>query len=89
MPGEVVPLRPSADAKAETKRKELLLKWRNDIAEKVLKAVREDVALQFLDNVDDEEGAALDLQGEFDPIVDEKTGAHLSDAVAAFAEEIK
>jgi hypothetical protein len=78
MAGEVVPLKqPSADADKETKRKERLLKWRNDITERVLKAVREDIALQFLDSVDDEE--SLDLKGEFNPIVDEKTGDRLTD----------
>ena len=88
MAGEVVPLKqPSADADKETKRKQRLLKWRNDITERVLEAVREDIALQFLDSVDDEE--SLDLKGEFNPIVDEKTGDRLTDAVAEFAEEIK
>jgi len=58
--GKVLPFKPEKDD--ETKRKERLLKWRNDIAEKVLKAVREDAALHFLDHVDDEEGAALDSE---------------------------
>ena len=96
MAGEVVPLKPSANADAatkkkdkETKDKERLLKWRSELADKVLKAVREDAALHFFDNVDDEEGAAVDLKGEFNPIVDEKTGARLTDAIAEFAEEIK
>ena len=87
MAGEVVPLKPKVDD--ETKRKQRLLEWRNSLAEKVLKAVREDAALHFLDNVDDEEGAAFDLKGEFNPIVDEKTGARLTDAIMEFAEEIK
>jgi uncharacterized protein (DUF927 family) len=73
----------------ENERKKRLLEWREKYAEKVLKLVHEDVALHFLDNVDDEENTDLDLKGEFDPIVDEKTGARLSDAIAEFAEEIK
>ena len=51
--------------------------------------MRWDAALHFLDNVDDEEGAAFDLKGEFNPIVDEKTGARLTDAIIEFAEEIE
>jgi putative DNA primase/helicase len=90
MAGEVVPLKVSADAKAESDLKARLLKWRDELAEQVLKAVREDAALMFLDNVDDEEEAgAFDLKGDYDPIVDQKTGARLSDAIAEFAEEIK
>ena len=94
MAGEVVPLKPaeqkpSANAKAETKLKERLLKWAEDIAGKVIQAAFEDTALHFLDNVDDEESNALDLKGEYDPIVDQKTGARLSEAIAEFAEEIK
>ena len=87
MAGEVVPLKVSANADQETKAKEHLLKWRSDLADKVIKAVCADVALHFLDNVDDEESSALDLKGDYDPIVDEKTGARLSDAIAEFAEE--
>ena len=43
MAGEVVPLKPKVDD--ETRRKQRLLEWRNSLAEKVLKAVREDAAL--------------------------------------------
>ena len=88
MAGEIVPLM-SAKADQETKEKERLLDWRNDIADKVIKAAREDAALHFLDRVDDEEASALDLKGDYDPIIDDKTGARLSDAIAEFAEEIK
>ena len=35
MPGEVVPLKPAVQD-AETKLKQRLLKWRNDIADKVI-----------------------------------------------------
>jgi hypothetical protein len=75
----------------ENERKERLAKWRNEQASTVLKIVREDAGLRFLDSdsVDDEEDAALDLHGEYDPVVNSKTGAHLSDAIAEFAEEIK
>ena len=86
MPGEVVPLKVAAERDAETKLKERLLEWRNDIADKVIQAVHEDMALHFLDDVDDEEGSALDLRGDYDPIIDQKTGARLSDAIADFAE---
>ena len=94
MAGEAVPQKPaeqkpSANAKAETKLKERLLKWAEDIAGKVIQAAFEDTALHFLDNVDDEESNALDLKGEYDPIVDQKTGARLSEAIVEFAEEIK
>ena len=51
--------------------------------------MHEDTALHFLDDVDDEEASALDLRGDYDPIIDQKTGARLSDAIAGFAEEIK
>jgi hypothetical protein len=93
MAGEVVPLKaeqkPSADAKAETALKTAMLHWAEDIAGKVIKAVSEDITLHFLDNVDDEESSLFDLQDDYDPIVDQKTGARLSDAIAEFAEEIK
>jgi hypothetical protein len=90
MAGEVVPLkRVSADGKAESDFKARLLKWRDELAEQVLRAVGEDAALHFLDDVDDEEAASFDLKGEFNPIVDKKTGARLSDAIAEFAEETK
>jgi uncharacterized protein (DUF927 family) len=89
MAGEVVPLKKvSADAKTESDLKARLLKWRDELAEQVLKAVREDAAVHFLDSVDDEETGAFDLKGEFNPIVDQKTGARLSDVIAEFAEEI-
>jgi Domain of unknown function (DUF927) len=87
MSGEVVPLKPSADAETDLKKR--LLKWRDELAEQVLRAVREDAALHFLDTVDDEEEtSSFDLRGAYDPIVDPKTAARLSDAIADFAEEI-
>lgn len=87
MSGEVVPLKPSTDAEADVKKR--LLKWRDELAEQVLQAVRTDAALHFLDNVDDdEETSTFDLRGAYDPIVVSKTGARLSDAIADFAEEI-
>ena len=85
MSGEVVPLKPSTDAETDLKKR--LLKWRVELAEQVLRAVREDAALHFLDNVDDEEETStFDLRGAYDPIVDSKTGARLSDAIGDFAE---
>jgi hypothetical protein len=71
MASEVVPLKTAtadakaADAKAESDLKARLLKWRDELAEQVLRAVREDAALHFLDNVDDEEeSGAFDLRGK-------------------------
>ena len=88
MAGEVVPLKPSANADKETKAKERLLRWRSELADKVIEAARADVALHFLDTVDDEESSALDLNGDYDPIVDAKTGMRLTDAITEFSEEI-
>jgi uncharacterized protein (DUF927 family) len=91
MPGEVVALKPAAEriAGEETKRKRLMLEWANNIADGVIKAALGDAALHFLDDVDDEEHVSLDLKGEFDPIVDEKTGARLSDTIEEFSEKIQ
>ena len=86
--GKVVPLKkPSSAKNEETRHKERLLKWRSELADKVLEAVRADVALHFLDHVDDEESSALDLRDDYNPIIDAKTGTRLSDAIAEFAEE--
>jgi hypothetical protein len=76
-------------ADKETAQKRTLLDWADAIADKVIKAALEDAALRFLDDIDDEELGSLDLKGEYDPIVLEKTGARLSDVIEQFAEEIK
>jgi len=94
MAGQVVHLKNAKSteqiADEETKRKEEMLKWADDIAGKVIAAAREDAGLPFLDNIDDEALGSLDLNGqEYDPIVDEKTGARLSDAIEEFAEKLQ
>ena len=92
MAGEVVSLKPPAEqiADEETKRKAAMLAWADDVASKVIAAALVDAALRFLDDTDDEEVASLDLKGqEYDPIVDEKTGARLSEAIAEFAEKLE
>ena len=67
-----------------------MLRWADDIASKVIAAAREDAGLPFLDDLNDEELGSLDLNGqEYDPIVDEKTGARLSDAIEEFAEKLR
>lgn len=77
-----------AGEQAEKRRKleERVLKWLDDITDKVIKVTLADVALRFQDRVDDEELA--DLKGPYDPIVDEATGLRLSDAVDKFLHEI-
>jgi hypothetical protein len=94
MEGQVVHLRTPKSAEEiadeETKLKEKMLKWVDDIAGKVIAAAREDAGLPFLDNTSDEALGSLDLNGqEYDPIVDEKTGARLSDAIEEFAEKLQ
>jgi hypothetical protein len=84
MTGDVVPFKPTTDD--ETKEKARLLAWLDDIATKVITAVKEDAALQLHDRVDDEE---VDLKGKYDPIVDATTALRLSDAIAQFAQQEK
>ena len=87
-PEEKKPVETVADKDAKLQK--LMLEWANVIADKVIKAVREDVALRFLDDVDDEEAhGSFDLKGEFDPIVDEKTGALVSEVIAEKAAEFQ
>ena len=77
-------------ADEETKIKAVMLKWADEIASKVIRAALEDAAIRFLDDVDDEELGSLDLKGrEYDPIINEKTGARLSDAIEEFAEKLQ
>jgi uncharacterized protein (DUF927 family) len=94
MAGQVVHLRTPKSAEEiadeETKLKEKMLRWVDDIAGKVIAAARDDAGLPFLDNINDEALGSLDLNGqEYDPIVDEKTGARLSDAIEEFAEKLQ
>ena len=94
MAGQVVVLKNPKSAEQiadeETKPKEQMLEWADDIASKVIAATLEDAAIPFLDNINDEELGFLDLKGQqYDPIVDEKTGARLSDAIEEFAVKFK
>ena len=94
MAGQVVLLKNPKSAQQiadeETKLKEEMFKWADDIAGKVIKAALEDAALKFLDNVDDEELSSLDLKDQqYDPILDEKTGARLSEAIEEFADKLQ
>jgi uncharacterized protein (DUF927 family) len=78
-------------AKEETERKAKLLAWADDLADKVIKVVCEDVALQFLegDTDDDEQLSSLDLTSEYDPIVDEMTGLRLSETIKQSVENFR
>jgi hypothetical protein len=92
MAGQVVQLKNAKSAEQiadeETKIKVAMLAWADDIASKVIRAALEDAGLPFLDDLRDEELGSLDLTGqEYDPIIDEKTGARLSDAIEEFAEK--
>lgn len=91
MRGQLVPLKKSAEriAAEETKRKKERLKWADDIADKAITAALEEAGLPF-DDFDDEELGSRDLTGpDFDPILNEKTGARLSDAFDEYAERFK
>jgi uncharacterized protein (DUF927 family) len=78
-------------AREETERKAELFKWADDLAHKVIEAVKADVAFQFLegDADDDEQLSTLDLAGDYDPIVDEAAGVRLSDAIRHAAERFR
>lgn len=93
MAGKVVSLIPPSTEQTvdeETKLKREMLEWAHDLAATVIQAVLEDAALRFHDNVDDEEaGGDLDLTGRYNPIVDAKTGARLSDAIEESAVRFK
>jgi hypothetical protein len=76
---------------AETDKKTHLLRRAEELADTVIEAAREDVSLRFLDSDrgSDEELGSLDLSGDdYDPIVDRKTGATLSEAIEDFAEKL-
>lgn len=73
-------------ADKETKLKKALQEWADETVNKVIEAVRADVALRFHERDADYE-EELDLKGEFDPIVVEKTGQRLSELIEEFAEQ--
>ena len=90
MAGQVVQLKKAKSTKEiadeETELKKEMFRWADNIASKVIRAALEDAGLPFLDDLNDEELGSLDLTGqEYDPIIDEKTGARLSDAIEEFA----
>ena len=68
--------------------KEAVTKWVEATVAKVIAVIRAEAAVRYHD-IDDEEHGALDLKGEYDPIVDKETGARLSDAIAEKAAEFK
>ena len=73
-------------AAGETRHKREMLAWADDIASKVIKAALEDAALRFLDRDLDDDERAMDLGGEYDPIVTERTGQRLSEAIEEAAD---
>jgi uncharacterized protein (DUF927 family) len=74
---------PEEIAAEETERQTAMLKWADEIAEAVIEALVADIALPFIegDSDDGEQSDALDLIGDYDPIVDPKTGSRLSEAI--------
>jgi hypothetical protein len=92
MVGEVVVLKKSTEqiADDETTIKDAMLRWASDLASQVIQAALEDAAIPFIDGFNDEELGAFDLLGqEYDPVIDEKTRARLSDEIEEFAEKIQ
>jgi Domain of unknown function (DUF927) len=88
MPRALVTTQRSAEriAAEESHHKREMLACADDIADKVIKAVQEDAALPFLDRNLDADERAVDLGAEFDPIVNERTGQRLSEAIDEAAE---
>jgi uncharacterized protein (DUF927 family) len=74
-------------AAEESKRKREMLARADAIADKVIKAAQEDAALRFLDRDLDADERAVDLGGAYDPIVTERTGQRLSEAIDEAAEK--
>jgi putative DNA primase/helicase len=68
--------------------KEAVTKWVEATVAKVIAVIRAEAAVRYHD-IDDEEHGALDLKGEYDPIVNKETGARLSDEIAEKAVEFK
>jgi hypothetical protein len=95
MPRDLVPTQQSAKGKSsaeriaaeETKLKRDMLAWANGIADKVIKSAQEDAALRFLDRDLDDDERSMDLGGGYDPIVVERTGQRLSEAIDEAAEK--
>jgi Domain of unknown function (DUF927) len=70
----------------ETRDKRAILAWADDIADKVIEAALGDAALRFHDRDLDDDERSVDLGGEYDPIVAERTGQRLSEAIEQAAE---
>src|SRR6516165_226153 len=75
----------------ESGRKAALLKWAVETADQVIAAALADAALHFLegDSGDDEQFGSLDLMGDYDPIIDSKTGSRLSEIIKQAAETFR
>jgi hypothetical protein len=73
-------------AAEESQHKREMLSWADVIADKVIKAALEDAALRFLDRDLDADERSVDLGTEFDPIVAERTGQRLSEAIEEAAD---
>lgn len=71
----------------ETKLKREMLAWADVIADKVIKAAREDVAVLFFDRDLDDDERSMDLGGDYNPIVLDRTGQRLSEAIEEAAEK--
>src|SRR5215471_13486258 len=78
-------------AAEESKRKAALLKWADETADQVIAAALDDVALHFLegDSGDDEQFDSFDLMGDYDPIIDSKTGSRLSEIIKQATETFR
>jgi hypothetical protein len=73
----------------DTKLQREMLAWVDDIADKVIKAAQDDAALRFLDRDFDDDERSMDLGGGYDPIVTERTGQRLSEAIDEVAEKFQ
>jgi hypothetical protein len=78
-------------AAEETERQTAMLKWADETAEAVIEALVADIALPFIegDSDDGEQSGTLDLMGDYDPIVDPKTGSRLSEAIKQAAQTFR
>jgi hypothetical protein len=73
-------------AAEESQHKREVLSWADVVADKVIKAALEDAALRFLDRDLDADERSVDLGAEFDPVVAERTGQRLSEAIEEAAD---
>jgi uncharacterized protein (DUF927 family) len=80
---------PEQTAKDETEHKTALLKWADEIADAVIAAVLDDIALHFIEGDADDGEHSIDLTGDYDPIIDVQTGARLSETIRHAAEPLR